>query len=683
MTEQEIKNADLDNSGSLNKADSFILGKIRAGWELKLPIKLGDINVDGIIDMKDVTMLDQYIAGDIELETQSSINADINVDENIDEYDLEIIRQYITNHNYDSGTDISIKPVIYGDVSGDGKLDMKDVVKLNKYFLEGELLFIENMLNADVNADGIVNNYDLRILKEYIAEYDYDLMKEPFDFPVLCGDVNFDGVINTLDRLFVARYVAGMLSFTGAQEVVADVNVDGKVDTLDQVILQRYCAKWNGYEKLPVTDVDIDIKDEGESISVLFGDANCDGKVDSSDITLIQNYVKNSGNISDLGRINSDVNLDGTINLLDSNLINLFLEDKITLPVKYGDLNKDGVADAGDAGLISQFAEDMRDFTDQEKVIADVNADGKVNHYDAVLISRFDVGFIKLPYLMGDVNEDGKINNKDATRILQYSCGVREFDEQQCILADVNLDGLINNLDAELILQYVSGWSVSLPIIYGDVDGNGKLDNRDFTMIMEYTNGSCTFDEGQKYIADVNLDGKVNNKDLELVQQCINGTITLPQAFIKNEEVKKDILGNKEIIKGFEIGENGAKVSEVIKSFTDNVETVVYDKKYQEIDSTKVVGTGYTIENYLDNEELPNQEYVVIVYGDTTGDGLITPVDALAIIKNRNEKVLFTSEFYNEAGRILTENKEETPSALDALAVIKHLNGKYTINQSK
>ena len=109
----------------------------------------------------------------------------------------------------------------------------------------------------------------------------------------------------------------------------------------------------------------------------------------------------------------------------------------------------------------------------------------------------------------------------------------------------------------------------------------------------------------------------------------------------------------------------------------------MYDKKYQEIDSTKVVGTGYTIENYLENEELPNQEYVVVVYGDTTGDGLITPVDALAIIKNRNEKVLFTSEFYNEAGRILTENKEETPSALDALAVIKHLNGKYTINQSK
>ena len=150
-----------------------------------------------------------------------------------------------------------------------------------------------------------------------------------------------------------------------------------------------------------------------------------------------------------------------------------------------------------------------------------------------------------------------------------------------------------------------------------------------------------------------------------------------------NEEVKKDILGSKETISGFEVTQEGIKVSEVTKSFTDNVKTVVYDKNYKEIDESEIVGTGYTVENFYDIEDFANQEYTVVIYGDTTGDGLITPVDALAIIKNRNEKVLFTSEFYNEAGRILTENKEETPTALDALAVIKHLNGKYTINQSK
>lgn len=55
----------------------------------------------------------------------------------------------------------------------------------------------------------------------------------------------------------------------------------------------------------------------------------------------------------------------------------------------------------------------------------------------------------------------------------------------------------------------------------------------------------------------------------------------------------------------------------------------------------------------------------------------------MALIKAINAKYQFTSEIFWEAGRIITTNKNETPTAIDALAIIKHLNDKYEIKQTK
>ena len=98
-----------------------------------------------------------------------------------------------------------------------------------------------------------------------------------------------------------------------------------------------------------------------------------------------------------------------------------------------------------------------------------------------------------------------------------------------------------------------------------------------------------------------------------------------------------------------------------------------------------VIVPFYNVEKYIEKciNSLLNQTYIIVIYGDTNGDGQITPLDALAIIKNKNNKVLFSNEVYAEAGRILTQDNKATPSAVDALAIIKHLNKKYTISQSK
>ena len=70
------------------------------------------------------------------------------------------------------------------------------------------------------------------------------------------------------------------------------------------------------------------------------------------------------------------------------------------------------------------------------------------------------------------------------------------------------------------------------------------------------------------------------------------------------------------------------------------------------------------------------------MYGDINGDGKISAVDALTLIKGINGKIYFEQPSILEAGRILTTGNNK-PKAADALAIIKHINGKYTINQSK
>lgn len=60
--------------------------------------------------------------------------------------------------------------VLYGDVNGDGRVDLKDVLMLKRYTQNGEKQddFVD--ANADANGDGIVNAVDLDFIKGYVAE---------------------------------------------------------------------------------------------------------------------------------------------------------------------------------------------------------------------------------------------------------------------------------------------------------------------------------------------------------------------------------------------------------------------------------------------------------------------------------------------------------------------------------
>ncbi|MBQ1893373.1 MAG: dockerin type I repeat-containing protein, partial [Clostridia bacterium] len=52
---------------------------------------LGDVNCDGVVDMKDVTALNAYLMNCGELSAEGLANADVSGDGNIDAYDSTLI----------------------------------------------------------------------------------------------------------------------------------------------------------------------------------------------------------------------------------------------------------------------------------------------------------------------------------------------------------------------------------------------------------------------------------------------------------------------------------------------------------------------------------------------------------------------------------------------------------------
>ena len=129
-----------------------------------------------------------------------------------------------------------------------------------------------------------------------------------------------------------------------------------------------------------------------------------------------------------------------------------------------------------------------------------------------------------------------------------------------------------------------------------------------------------------------------------------------------------------------------------VKTILDNVSLNVennnysikaFNAKHEELALEKKIGTASTLEVVDTKNNFTIDKMTVVLYGDTNGDGAITSSDALAIIKNRTNKIKFENQYYTEAGRITSATRENNaiPSSSDALAIIKHILNKRKIEQ--
>ncbi len=358
---------------------------------------------------------------------------------------------------------------------------------------------------------------------------------------------------------------------------------------------------------------------------------------------------------------------------------------------RYGDVNLDNALNTKDTQLLRQYIDGPYgiELTEQQFKNADVNLDGVIDDLDVEILRRAILGDFILPSRYGDVNLDGKVSEDDAELLLYYIMYPDEYkvQPQGLINADVNLDGKINSNDAVMIKKYLAK-EISLPIRYGDVDLDGRIRTLDAVILSRYIEGIYEVELTEKQLinADVNLDGLITKNDVRLIPASIVANKRLPIKVIVGDNIKTYNLDKtQQVISGFYISKNGLSKNEVIKNFNTTI-IEEYGAKFFNQNANELVndniGTGSIMKiGYYPGVE-STQEYTILVYGDTNGDGLITPVDALAIIKDINNKIPFTNEIYRTAGKVYSDAEQEL-SAIDALAIIKYTNGKYEINQSK
>lgn len=175
------------------------------------------------------------------------------------------------------------------------------------------------------------------------------------------------------------------------------------------------------------------------------------------------------------------------------------------------------------------------------------------------------------------------------------------------------------------------------------------------------------------------------NLDTDFIFAEAKQVITIEKSgYVKpNKEITTTVIDNKETITGLNVTNNQLKIEDFLAedNFADNLEVKVFNSSNEEItDTSKGLGTGSKVKLYENGNVV--KEYIVIVYGDTTGDGQIRANDALTLIKAANQIIPFQTETHKEAARVMSGSGKE-PNARDALAIVKSANYSYTINQSK
>ena len=206
LTKDKLKYADVNKDGVVDQNDVKALAlKISSFYQV------GDINLDGKIDIADLTVLQNGLNAAEEVNIVQQNLCDINADGKINNEDAVVLRSKVSN----------IKKYKKGDLNLDGKVLNDDVRILENYVLGKTNLTIDQLSLADINSDGTVNNTDANGLAKSIAQR------------YQSGDVNLDGVVDIVDIGLIKNHILGLEEFDTVQKLLADKNSDGKINVMD------------------------------------------------------------------------------------------------------------------------------------------------------------------------------------------------------------------------------------------------------------------------------------------------------------------------------------------------------------------------------------------------------------------------------------------------------------------
>ena len=257
-----------------------------------------------------------------EITTTSSITEQWNITITFINYDF--------NQSANAGKSLSATLMIQkseleyalGDINGDGVLNGKDITRFRKYFSGEEKLNKYQLLAADLNQDGVINDIDFDILKpatinnvtlpyqntdaynitynldggtaaiylrtKYSSEFEASL---DFTSDVIAkvkkdgyGFTGWTGSNGTTaeEEVTIVQGSTGDLSYTANWALLGDVNQNGKVNSADTLQLSKFLQKLSYSVKFR-SDV---------------ADVNRDGVVDYLDYLNVVRYA--SGDLTDI-----------------------------------------------------------------------------------------------------------------------------------------------------------------------------------------------------------------------------------------------------------------------------------------------------------------------------------------------------------------------------------------------
>ena len=206
----------------------------------------GDVNRDGKINSRDVSMIKRYVMGTGNSGLTGDVIdlADVNGDGEITKLDAVLLNYTVVKLIPFDGTKHIKTPTMYGDLSNSGEIEQYDYELLKGYLEGSQQLNQQLKKNADINEDGKIDNTDLLILEARLKGI---IVKENLLTPVLeytlYGDANQDGKITSHDATWVKRYLAGLTILDPQAKKNADVNQDGKIDETDAKLIQEFVVK--------------------------------------------------------------------------------------------------------------------------------------------------------------------------------------------------------------------------------------------------------------------------------------------------------------------------------------------------------------------------------------------------------------------------------------------------------
>lgn len=179
----------------------------------------------------------------------------------------------------------------------------------------------------------------------------------------------------------------------------------------------------------------------------------------------------------------------------------------------YGDITHDGTVDKQDAELLDAYISGNYPLSDEDKVICDVDMNGKVDENDLYLISKAASGDIpSLPAKMYDYNgRYGVLPTATAENL--YFMGWSKTKDGKEMVSSSNV--------------VKTGVSVLYPVWSdspkkGDIDFNGSVNVSDILLLKNYIMESAVLSDTVMSVCDMDGNGELNVSDIMQLIAMIN-----------------------------------------------------------------------------------------------------------------------------------------------------------------